>query len=59
MNKNETPIKDAIVDAYRRGVCDHNGVTIPKHKRGMAGKGSHFRPRASDLYRKNYEKIEW
>jgi len=38
----EQVIKDKIVDGYRRGVCDHNGCTIPEGKRGMSGKGSRF-----------------
>lgn len=40
--KNEDAIKTKIVDGYRRGVCDHNGKTIPKERQGMAGKGSRF-----------------
>jgi hypothetical protein len=39
---NTKEIKDKIVETYRRGVCDHNGVTLPRHKWGMAGKGCHF-----------------
>ena len=39
---NTKVIKDKIVETYRRGVCDHNGNTLPKHKQGMAGKGCHF-----------------
>ena len=35
-------IKQKIVDGYRRGVCDHNGDTLPREKRGRNGKGSHF-----------------
>ena len=40
--KNTDAIKDKIVDAYRRGVCDHNGDTLPREKRGRTGKGCHF-----------------
>ena len=40
--KNTDAIKDKIVDAYRRGVCDHNGDTLPLEKRGRNGKGCHF-----------------
>jgi len=57
MNKNEDQIKNAIVDKYRKGIVDHNGVTIPKEKRGMAGKGSHFRPAPTKAYRENFVKV--
>jgi len=57
--KNTEEIKKKIVDGYRRGVCNHNGGTIPKPKRGMAGKGSHFRPPTTQLYRENFDTIEW
>ncbi len=57
MHKNEELIKGKIVDAYKRGVCDSNGNTIPKHRRGMAGKGSHFRPAKSEQYRQNYDRV--
>lgn len=40
--KNTEEIKQKIVDGYRRGVCDHNGDTLPKEKRGRNGKGSRF-----------------
>lgn len=57
----EENIKSAIVNGYRRGVCDKNGATIPKEKRGMAGKGSHFGTCTviTDKYRENYDKIDW
>ena len=56
-HKNEEEIKRKIVDGYKRGVCDHNGVTIPRERRGMAGKGSHFTPPISRAYRDNYDRI--
>jgi len=58
---NEEKIKQKIVESYRRGVCDPNGGTIPKSKRGMAGKGSHFSPNLipNEQYRKNYDQIDW
>ena len=54
---NLEPVKNKIIDAYRRGVCDHNGVTLPKSRQGMAGKGSHFRPRRSQAWYDNYDRI--
>jgi len=58
-HKNENVIKEAIVDRYRCGICDYKGRTIPKDKRGMAGKGSHFGPASSEAYRRHYEQIKW
>jgi hypothetical protein len=40
--KNLEAIKEKIVDGYRRGVCDHDGNTLPKEQRGRNGKGCHF-----------------
>lgn len=40
--KNEEEIKNKIINGYRRGVCDENGKTMPRDKRGRSGKGSHF-----------------
>lgn len=47
------------MDGYRRGVCDKDGNTIPKHKRGMSGKGSAFMTQAyyTEEYRRNAAKI--
>ena len=59
MNDNTQDLKGKIVDGYRRGVCDHNGKTIPKANRGQAGKGSRFRPAKTQQYRDNYDRIEW
>lgn len=59
MPKNTELIKKKIVDTYRRGVCDHNGNTIPKHKRGMSGKGCHFIHINTKQYRDGYDKIDW
>jgi len=56
-HKNEEPIKKAIVNARERGVCDRNGVTLPKAKRGAAGKGDRFRPVDKARYDENYERI--
>lgn len=56
---NTREIKDAIVDGYRRGVCDHNGNTIPRGHRGMNGKGSHFMTPTTQKFRDNYDKIDW
>ncbi len=55
----EEAVKVKIVDAYRRGVCDHNGGHIPKDQRGMAGKGSHFPPPVSSEFRENFAQIDW
>jgi len=44
MRDQEEAVKKKIVDGYKRGVCTHAGGHIPPEKRGMAGKGSHFRP---------------
>ena len=58
--KNTEAIKEKIVDTYRRGICDKNGNTIPREKRGMNGKGSAFRSgHCNDIYRKNYDTIDW
>jgi len=57
--KNTEEIKKKIVDAYRRGVCDSEGVTLPKEKQGRSGKGSHFRPARTQQYRDNFDKIVW
>ena len=40
--KNEEEIKNKIVETCRRGVCDHNGNTLPKSQWGRNGKGCHF-----------------
>ncbi len=56
-HKNEECIKKKIVSAYRAGKCDHNGVTLPGDKWGMAGKGCHFSPPPTEEYRTNYVKI--
>ena len=56
-NEQTLEIKRAIVKGYRAGFCDHNGCHIAPERRGMAGKGSHFRPPASDAYRDNYDRI--
>ena len=40
--KNTEAIKEKIVDAQHRGVCDHNGVPLPKGQWGRNGIGSHF-----------------
>ena len=53
MRDQEEKIKSHIVDRYRAGMCDHNGGFIPREKRGMAGKGSHFRPRAGPYIPRN------
>ena len=42
MPDNTIGIKEKIVDTYRRGICDHNGVTLPKSQWGRNGKGCHF-----------------
>jgi len=57
--RNEERIKRMIVDGYKRGVCTHDGGDIPMHRRGMAGKGSHFIAPVSEKYRTNFDKIEW
>lgn len=55
-NRDVQQVKETIVKGYRAGICDHNGCHIPKEKRGMAGKGSHF-IFVTDLYRDNYAKV--
>ena len=57
--QSEEKIKQKIVDGYRRGVCDHEGHTIPKGKRRKAGKGCHFVAPTTDQFRENYDKIVW
>lgn len=57
MRRQEEVAKKKIVDGYRRGVCDANGKTLPRGRRGMAGKGSHFRPPVDDTYRRRYREI--
>jgi len=59
--KNTDEIKNKIVETYRRGVCDKNGTTLPKHKWGMSGKGSAFMGKQyyNEKYRTNYDKIDW
>ena len=52
-------IKEKIVETYRRGVCDKNGDTIPREHRGMAGKGSHFRPPKTKAWYDNFDLIDW
>jgi len=56
-DKEQQQIKRAIVRGYRKGSCDHRGRHIPPEKRGMAGKGSRFRPPTSQRYRENYDRI--
>ncbi|MHC4728427.1 MAG: hypothetical protein ACYS17_14495 [Planctomycetota bacterium] len=56
-HKNEEQIKQKIVEGRERGVCDRNGKTIPKHKRGRSGKGDRFRPVNQKRYEENYERI--
>ena len=56
--QNTAVIKEKIVETYRRGVCDKNGVTLPKEKWGRNGKGSAFHSSYyTEAYRDNYEKI--
>ncbi len=57
MPDNTEEIKKKIVDTYRRGVCDKDGVTLPKSKWGRNGKGSAFGPPTSSTFRENYTKI--
>ena len=42
MPKNTDDIKKKIVETYRLGRCDHNGVTLPRSQWGRNGKGCHF-----------------
>jgi hypothetical protein len=53
----EEKIKRAIVDGYKRGVCTADGGHIPNEHRGMAGKGSHFRPARDEQYRREYVRV--
>jgi hypothetical protein len=61
-SKQTKQIKDYLVKAYRRGVCDHNGGYVPPSQRGRNGKGSHFRNREtveahpSQLFQRSFEK---
>jgi len=55
--KNEDDIKAKIVEGYKRGVCDKNGKTKPKHLQGGSYGGSSFMPPISEEYRKNYVRI--
>ncbi len=57
-HKNTEPIKAKIVDAYRRGVCDKDGVTLPKSMWGRNGKGSAYHnDYYTDGYRDNYVRL--
>ena len=57
---NTEEIKEKIVASYKRGVCDKNGDTISKEKRGMSGQGSAFHNgHCNETYRKNYDLINW
>jgi len=59
--KNTQDVKRKIVDAYRRGVCDHNGKTYEDGRRYP--QDSHFgpacteTPQQKELYRANYVRI--
>ena len=55
--KNEDVLKEKIVNGYRRGVCDSNGTTKPKHLQGGSFGGSCFMPPPTEEYRRNYVKI--
>jgi len=55
--KNEEIIKAKIVEARERGVCDRDGVTLPRAKRGVAGKGDRFRHIDKKKFDENYVRI--
>ena len=55
--ENEDIIKDKIVNGYRRGVCDSDGKTKPRHLQGGSFGGSRFRPPVTEEYRRNYVRI--
>ena len=57
--KNTDEVKEKIVNAYRRGVCDKEGKTLKGSRRGMAGKGSAFRPVKTEQYLTNFDSIKW
>lgn len=52
-------IKNTIMDARTRGVCDRVGNTIPRQKRGYVGKGDWSRVRDKTTFDANYERIDW
>ena len=56
---NEQRIKKAIMDGRTRGVCDRNGNTIPREKRGYVGKGDWNRVEDKRAFDDNYDKIDW
>lgn len=55
--KNEDGIKEKIVNGYKRGVCDSDGKTKPRHLQGGSYGGSCFMPSPTEEYRRNYVKI--
>jgi hypothetical protein len=58
-NKNEEPIKKKIVENYKRGKCDRNGKTYPKHRQGNAGKSDWSIQIDKEKFDENYDKIDW
>jgi hypothetical protein len=52
--KNEDSIKEAIVDAHARGVCDSEGRTYPKGRRRAPSKGDRLRYVDKKRYDENY-----
>ena len=59
MVKNEQRIKSKIMDGRMRGVCDRNGHTIERYKRGYVGKGDWSRVQDKSRFDENYDKIDW
>lgn len=56
--QDEQKVKDMIVRGYRAGVTDVHGCAIPHEKRGMAGKGSHYRGwYPNEAFCRNYDRI--
>ena len=57
--KNEQVIKSKIMDGRERGVCDRNGNSLPREKRGAAGKGDRLRHVDKAKYDQNWDMIDW
>ena len=56
-SKQVKEIKNAIVDGYKRGVCDKDGHTISDLGKRMRQKSRYCGTRTTDKYRANYVRI--
>ncbi len=58
MRKNEEKIKEAIVSAYRRGVCDSEGRSITNSKGLLIPKPHSFNSTAKTYVNRNGKLVE-